>query len=133
MPLVSGEFEVKMAPEPLAALTEGSGIGRMTLDKRYHGPLTATGRGEFLGYRSSVPTSAAYVALEAVQGSLEGREGSFVLQHGGIMGGPYDGLRIVVAPDSGTGQLAGLSGKLDIRIENGKHFYDFDYTLDGGS
>jgi hypothetical protein len=133
MPIVSGEFEVKMAPEALAALTEGSGIGRMTLDKRYHGALAASGRGEFLGYRSSVPTSAAYVALEVVQGSLDGKEGSFALQHGGVMGGPYDGLRIVVVPDSGTGQLSGLSGKLDIRVENGKHFYDFDYTLDGSS
>jgi hypothetical protein len=129
MPIISGEFEVKMAAEPLAALTEGSGIGRMTLDKRYTGPLDAVGKGEFLGYRTSVPTSAAYVAIEVVQGVLEGRKGDFALQHGGIMGGPYDGLRIVVVPDSGTGELAGLSGRIDIRMEGGKHYYEFDYTL----
>ncbi|UGQ45596.1 DUF3224 domain-containing protein [Massilia endophytica] len=131
MPLISGEFEVKMAAEPLAALTENSGIGRMTLDKRYTGPLDAVGKGEFLAYRSSVPTAAAYVAMEVVEGVLEGRKGSFALQHGGVMGGPYDGLRIIVVPDSGTGELEGLSGKIDIRRDGGKHFYDFDYTLGG--
>jgi hypothetical protein len=129
MAKASGEFDVKMVPEILAAGSEGTGIGRMTLDKRYHGPLTATGRGEFLSYRTQVPTSAAYVAIEKVEGTLEGRQGSFVLQHAGVMGGEHDGLRILIVPDSGTGALQGIAGTIAIRVENGKHYYDLDYRL----
>jgi hypothetical protein len=129
MPVANGEFDVKLVPAPNAALTEGSGIGRMTLDKRYHGPLDAAGLGEFLSYRSSVPASAVYVAIEKVTGTLEGRSGSFALQHQGVMGGEYDGLRIIVVPDSGTDGLQGLRGRMDVRIENGKHFYSLDYNF----
>ncbi|MGO4469675.1 DUF3224 domain-containing protein [Pseudoduganella sp. RAF53_2] len=84
MPAVNGEFDVKLLPAPNASLTEGCGIGRMTLDKRYHGPLEAEGYGEFLSYRSAVPTSAVYVAIEKVKGTLDGRHGSFALQHPSI-------------------------------------------------
>lgn len=129
MTKASGEFDVKMVPELLAAGSEGTGIGRMTLDKRYRGPLTATGRGEFLSYRTPVATSAAYVAIEQVEGTLDGRQGGFVLQHAGVMGGEHDGLRILIVPDSGTGALQGIAGTLAIRIENGKHYYDLDYRL----
>jgi len=129
MPSVNGEFDVKLLPAPNASLTEGCGIGRMTLDKRYHGPLEAEGYGEFLSYRSAVPTSAVYVAIEKVKGSLDGRHGSFALQHQGVMGGEYDGLRIIIVPDSGTDGLVGLRGKMDVRIEDGKHFYSLDYSF----
>lgn len=129
MAKVSGEFEVKLVPEILAEGSEGTGIARMTLDKRYHGPLTATGRGEFLSFRSPVPTSAVYVAIEKVDGTLEGRVGSFMLQHAGVMGGESSGLRILIAPDSGTGELEGIAGTLGIRIEQGRHYYELDYTL----
>lgn len=125
----SGEFDVAMVPQPVAEPNAATGIGRMTLDKRYHGVLAATGQGEFLSYHGAVPTSAVYVAIEKVDGTLDGRRGSFVLQHAGIMGGEHAGLRIVVAPDSGTGELAGLRGTMAIRIEQGKHFYDFEYAL----
>ena len=129
MAMISGEFEVAMVPQPVAELNADSGIGRMTLDKRYHGALTATGRGEFLSYRGAVPTSAVYVAIEKVDGTLDGRRGSFVLQHAGVMGGEHAGLRLIVAPDSATGELTGLRGTMAIRMEPGQHFYDFDYTL----
>jgi len=129
MGMVSGEFDVAMVPQPVAELNGGSGIGRMTLDKRYQGALTATGRGEFLSYQGAVPTSAVYVAIEKVEGTLEGRRGSFALQHAGVMGGEHAGLRIIVAPDTGTGELTGLRGTMNIRMEQGKHFYDFDYTF----
>ena len=129
MAQVSGEFDVKLVPEILAAGSEGTGIERMTLDKHYHGALTATGRGEFLSFRSPVPTSAVYIALEKVDGTLEGRAGSFLLQHAGVMGGAHAGLRILIAPDSGAGELTGIAGTLGIRIENDKHYYDLDYTL----
>lgn len=129
MGMVSGEFDVAMVPQPVAELNGDSGIGRTTLDKRYQGALTATGRGEFLSYHGAVPTSAVYVAIEKVEGSLEGRHGSFALQHAGVMGGEHAGLRIIVAPDTGTGDLTGLRGTMSIRMEQGKHFYDFDYSL----
>jgi len=129
MAQASGEFDVKLVPEILAEGSEGTGIERMTLDKRYHGPLAGTGRGEFLSFRPPVPTSAAYVAIEKVEGTLDGRAGSFVLQHQGVMGGAHAGLRIIIVPDSGTGALQGIAGTLGIRIENGKHYYDLDYTV----
>jgi len=129
MGMVSGEFDVAMVPQPVAELNGDSGIGRMTLDKRYQGALTATGRGEFLSYQGAVPTSAVYVAIEKVEGILDGRHGSFALQHAGVMGGEHAGLRIIVAPDTGTGELTGLRGTMNIRMEQGKHYYDFDYTL----
>lgn len=129
MAMVSGEFDVAMVPQPVAELNADTGVGRMTLDKRYQGALMATGRGEFLSYQGAVPTSAVYVAIEKVEGTLDGRRGSFALQHAGVMGGEHAGLRIIVAPDSGTGELTGLRGTLNIRMEQGKHFYDFDYTL----
>jgi len=129
MGMVSGEFDVAMVPQPVAELNGDSGIGRMTLDKRYQGALTATGRGEFLAYHGAVPTSAVYVAIEKVEGTLDGRHGSFALQHAGVMGGEHAGLRIIVAPDSGTDELTGLRGTMNIRMEQGRHYYDFDYTL----
>jgi len=130
MPVASGKFDVKLVPAPNAPLTEGSGIGRMTLDKQYHGALEATGFGEFLSYRGAIPTSAVYVAIEKISGTLDGRQGSFALQHQGVMGGEFDGLRIIVVPDSGSGELAGLRGRMDVRIEDGAHYYSLDYGFE---
>lgn len=129
MPQISGEFDVKMAPETLSATAAQSGLGRMSLDKRYHGPLEASGHGEMLSVRASEPGSAGYVALERVQGSLDGRQGSFYLQHSGTMTRGAPTLSVTVVPDTGTDALQGLQGKLAIRIENGKHYYDFTYDF----
>ena len=126
MPQISGEFDVKMAPETLSATAAQSGLGRMSLDKRYHGPLEASGHGEMLSVRASEPGSAGYVALERVQGSLDGRQGSFYLQHSGTMTRGAPTLSVTVVPDTGTDAL---QGKLAIRIENGKHYYDFTYDF----
>jgi Protein of unknown function (DUF3224) len=120
---VSGIFEVSMFPEPDAFPS------RKRLDKRYQGALDAQGEGQMLAFMSAVPGSAGYVAIERVTGTLAGRAGSFVLQHGGLMDRGVPTLAIHVVPDSGTGALAGLSGRMGIRIEGGRHFYDFDYTL----
>ena len=100
-----------------------------SLDKRYHGALQATGEGLMLAFMSETPGSAGYVALERVQGTLLGREGSFVLQHHGLMDGGAPQLGITVVPGSGTGALAGLAGTMGIRIEGGRHFYDLHCTL----
>lgn len=129
MPQISGEFDVKMAPETLSATAAQAGLGRMSLDKRYHGPLEASGHGEMLSVRASEPGSAGYVALERVQGSLDGRQGSFYLQHSGTMTRGAPTLSVTVVPDTGTDALQGLQGKLAIRIEKGKHYYDFTYDF----
>ena len=129
MPQISGEFDVKMAPETLSATAAQSGLGRMSLDKRYHGPLEASGHGEMLSVRASEPGSAGYVALERVQGTLDGRQGSFYLQHSGTMTRGAPTLSVTVVPDTGTEQLQGIRGSLAIRIEDGKHYYDFTYDI----
>jgi len=129
MPLISGEFHVTMQAELLSVPASGFGLGRMSLDKRYEGPLTASGNGEMLSFMGAVQGSAGYVAMERVEGTLDGRSGGFTLQHSGTMTRGARALSVTVVPDSGSGDLTGLSGKLDIRIENGKHFYDFDYLL----
>ena len=126
---VRGTFDVRMIPQAPGE-GEPESIGRMALDKQYQGPLEGTGKGQFLGYRSPVDGSAGYVAMELVEGALDGKTGSFVLQHSGTMSRGDLGLTLTVVPDSGTGELAGLSGSMDIVIEEGQHFYEFDYSLE---
>ncbi|OEZ55111.1 MULTISPECIES: DUF3224 domain-containing protein [unclassified Duganella] len=129
MPKISGEFNVKMAPESMSAVAAESGIGRMSLDKQYHGALDAVGKGEMLAFMDRALGSGAYVAMEKVQGTLDGRRGSFLLCHTGSMDRGAAGLTVAVVADSGQEELSGLAGSLHIRIEGGKHYYDFDYTL----
>lgn len=125
-----GSFEVKLTPQPPATpQAEASRISRMTIEKTFHGDLEATSIGEMLSAMGEVKGSAGYVALERVTGALAGRSGSFALQHSGTMNRGVPQLSITVVPDSATGDLAGLSGTLTIRIEEGKHFYSFDYLL----
>ena len=131
----SGAFEVQMLPQPAAdeapttGATSGATLGRMLLIKSYHGDLQATAHGQMLSAVTPTTGSAGYVAIEHVTGTLHGRAGSFVLQHSGLMNRGQKQLLITVVPDSGSGELAGLQGQLDIRIADGKHFYDMAYTL----
>lgn len=126
----SGTFEVKILPQTQNEIETAAAIGRMTIDKELHGDLEATSKGEMLT-TGDPKGSAAYVALERVTGTLHGRSGTFVLQHMASMTSTSQQLLITVAPDSGTGQLIGLSGKFNIKIVDKKHFYDFEYTLPG--
>jgi hypothetical protein len=103
----------------------------MSIDKQFHGDLEAVSYGQMLSAVTSVKGSAGYVAIEQVTGSLHGRSGAFVLQHSGAMTRGAPQLIVSVVPDSGTGELAGLSGTLTITIADGKHSYDFEYTLAG--
>ncbi len=128
---ISGTFDVKMTPHPPHDAATGAGIGRMALDKRYHGGLDATGVGEMLAAMTATPGSAAYVAIERVDGTLAGRRGAFFLQHAGTMDRGTPQLAVTIVPDSGTGDLVGIAGRLGIRIENGVHHYDLDYRFDG--
>lgn len=125
----SGTFEVKISPQASDDHAEGVALGRMSLDKQFHGDLEATSKGEMLTAGTGVPGSAGYVAIERVDGTLHGRGGTFVLQHSGTMTRGAPQLTITVVPDSGAGQLAGLAGRMTITIADGKHTYDFEYTL----
>lgn len=126
---ISGPFDVKMSPQEPSDAAKGAIIGRMSLDKRYHGDLEATSQGEMLAVHGDVKGSAGYVALERVTGTLQGKTGGFVLQHNGIMNRGEPSLTITVVPDTGTDELVGLAGKMGIAIDNGKHSYDFEFTL----
>lgn len=124
----TGTFEVKLAP--LAEdKGEGSTLGRMSLEKQIQGDLEATSKGEMLTAMSEIKGSGGYVAVERVSGTLHGRKGTFTLIHRGIMARGAQELSLTVVPDSGFGELAGLTGKMDIKIVDGKHFYEFEYVL----
>lgn len=126
---VSGPFDVTMTPQGSPDAADGTTLARMTLEKHYHGDLWATATGEMLSAVTAVKGSAGYVAIERVRGTLRGRSGSFVLQHTGVLDRGVPSLTITVVPDSGSGELAGLTGAMRIVIEGGKHAYEFDYTL----
>jgi Protein of unknown function (DUF3224) len=125
----TGTFDVKVVTLPFEDAAAGSNLGRMSLDKQFHGDLEATSRGQMLTAATGVKGSAAYVAIERVGGTLNGRSGTFVLQHSGTMNRGALNLVVTVVPDSGTGQLAGLTGSMTIKIDNGKHSYDFEYAI----
>jgi Protein of unknown function (DUF3224) len=138
----SGPFEVRMTPHEASAaalaspsgaadgLVGGATFGARLLDKQYQGPLQAQGHGLMLSAVTSTTGSAGYVALEFVSGTLQGRRGSFVLQHSGLMARSAPQLAIHVVPDSATGELTGLAGQMAIRVDSeGRHCYDFAYTL----
>jgi len=125
-----GSFDVKLTPQkPDNPGAESSKLGRMAIEKQFQGDLDAVSKGEMLSAMTDVKGSAGYVALERVTGTLGGRSGSFVLQHSGTMTRGEAQLSVTVVPDSATGELAGLAGKLSIQMMEGKHSYEFDYTL----
>jgi Protein of unknown function (DUF3224) len=127
---ISGQFNVDL--KPLAIYAEGAeqmNLGRMSIDKSFSGDLTATSKGEMLSVRTATAGSAGYVAIEQVTGTLGGHNGSFVLQHFGIMDRGADRLILEVVPDSGTGELTGLTGTMAIIFKDGQHYYEFEYEL----
>ena len=127
---INGSFTVTLNPlESTINGTDGMTFRRMSIEKVFTGPLDATSNGEMLSAMTPVKGSAGYVAIEQVVGSLEGKQGSFVLQHYGIMELGAEKLTLEVVPDSGVGQLAGLSGQMNIYIEDGNHFYECEYQL----
>ena len=121
-----------MSVEPPFEDDGGVTLGRMSAEKRYSGPLEATSTVFMLAARTPVQGSAGYVGLERVRGSLEGRAGSFVLQHHGLMSRAGESLSVTVVPGSGTGELRGLEGEMTIEIAEGRHRYAFEYRLGAG-
>ena len=130
MPTIDGAFDVKLTSQPADEREAAAFLGRMAIDKSFHGELEATSVGQMLAARGDQPASAGYVAIERVTGTLAGRQGSFVLQHSGHSNPAGQSLEINVVADSGTDELKGLSGTMRIIIEpGGGHFYEFDYEL----
>ena len=126
---VTGTFDVRLAPLALHDAAADESLARMSIDKEFHGDLEGMSKGEMLSAMTDTKGSAGYVAIEHVNATLQGRVGTFVLQHSGTMTRGAAQLALTVVPDSGTGALTGLAGRMSIRIEEGRHFYDFDYTL----
>lgn len=127
----TGTFEVKVLPLAADEGADTGGFGRLSIDKRFSGDISGTSRGQMVAANTAVEGSAAYVALERVSGTLSGRTGTFVLQHNGTMSRGTGKMSITVVPDSGTGELTGLAGTMQIIIEAGKHSYEFEYTIGG--
>lgn len=125
----TGTFEVKVTPQDDKS---ADGLGRMMIAKQIHGDFEGTSTGQMLTSMTKTQGSAAYVAIERLTGTLHGRTGSFDLHHVGIMTRGTQQLTITVVPDSGTDQLAGITGTMTIKIADGKHSYEFDYSLPAG-
>ena len=128
----SGPFDVKLTPQqPDSEVAKAANLGRMTIDKQFHGDLNATSKGEMIAAQTQIKGLAGYVAIERVTGTLKGLGGSFALQHSATMTRGVPDLSIIVVPDSGTSELKGITGKMDIIIApDGKHSYTFDYSID---
>ncbi len=125
-----GTFEPTLVAQPPEDKAEGSTLGRMSIAKKFHGDLEGTSEGQMLTAGTNVKGSAGYVAMERVTGTLQGRHGSFVLQHSGTLTRGAPQLSVTVVPDSGVGGLEGIAGTMTIKIAaDGKHSYEFDYTL----
>ncbi|MGH7427284.1 MAG: DUF3224 domain-containing protein [Candidatus Methylomirabilaceae bacterium] len=125
-----GTFDVKVIPQA-ADDSAGGPFGRLFLDKQFHGDLEATSQGQMLAAGTAVEGSAGYVALELVSGTVNGRRGSFILQHIGSMSRGVPTMNVTVVPDSGTDQLTGLAGRMTIIIADGMHSYVLEYTVAG--
>jgi hypothetical protein len=127
--IAKGTFEVTMAGEPPYEIVDGVSLSRASFDKKFEGPLDATSNVSMLATRTKVETSAAYVAAERIIGTLDGKPGTFVLLHLGLMTRGTPELTTVIAPDSGTGDLTGIAGRMSIQIIEGQHFYELEYEL----
>ncbi len=123
----TGTFEVKLTPQD--DKSEDKTMGRMTAEKQWHGDIEGASKGQMLSGGDPAKGSAGYVAMEKVTASLKGKKGSFILQHSGTMERGDFQLKITEVPDSGTGELEGLTGTMTIKIEKGKHFYDFEFRI----
>lgn len=127
--LATGPFSVTLPAHPVAPDTEAAQLGRKAIHKTFEGDLQGTSLGEMLSSIGTVAGSAGYVALERFEGRLAGRHGSFVLMHYGVMDRGQSTLHIQVLPDSTSGELLGLTGRMQISIQDGQHYYEFDYSL----
>jgi hypothetical protein len=128
----SGAFDVKVTPQkPDTQIARAANLSRLTIDKRFHGDLEGVSKGEMLAVQTEVKGSAGYVAMERVTGKLKGRSGGFVLQHSATMTRGATATTITVVPDSGTGELKGITGRMSITVAaDGAHSYTFDFRFE---
>jgi hypothetical protein len=129
MPRIEGTFTITAQPEPPFETSDDVVLGRTTFAKVFVGPLDATSTVWMTYARIPKTGSGGYVAIERVVGSLDGRAGSFILQHGGVMDRGTTSLSLAVVPDSATAQLVGLRGRMEIQVIDGVHRYVFEYEL----
>ncbi len=127
MNTVHGSFDVKMNPEPPYHEANGVTLARATFDKTFHGPLSAKGSVQFLSVRAGA--NAAYVALEHIEGTLDGRRGSFVALHKALASSTDRSLTVEIVPGTGAGDLSGITGSVEIDVVDGKHFYTLHFAL----
>ena len=127
MPTARGHFDVTIEAEPPYLEHEGIKLNRNTVRKEFSGDMVGKSEAQMVAAYTRTPGSAGYVAIEHFTGSVGGLSGSFVLQHHGLMEKGKAALRVTIVPDSGTGELAGISGTLEIDNEDGKHSYVLDY------
>ncbi|MCB0602238.1 MAG: DUF3224 domain-containing protein [Saprospiraceae bacterium] len=125
--IAKGTFEVKMNPQSQEQIGLHT-MGRYLLDKQFSGDLEAISTVEMLA-AGTENGAGAYVAIERVTGKLNGREGTFILTHMGTRTKTSQELRVIVVPGCGTGDLSGLTGTMEIIIENKVHYYVFTYQI----
>lgn len=129
MPTAKGTFDVALVVLPVENVTDADLIQRRSIDKRFHGALDGSSKGQMLSIGTTTAGSGVYVAVERVEATLDGKAGAFSLHHTGIMRRGAPSLAVTVVPDSGTGDLAGITGTLGIDIQDKQHFYTFDYNI----
>ena len=129
MPTARGPMDVNMEPEPPFLEQEGVTLNRHSVSKTFRGDMAGTSQAQMIAAFTGTPGSAGYVAIEHFTGSVGGRTGSFVMQHSGIMDRGDAQLTVTIVPDSGSGELTGISGDLDIDNDDGQHFYSLRYEL----
>ena len=127
MPIARGSLDVAMESEPPFLEQDGVSLNRNVVRKEFSGDVVGVSEAQMIAAFTGTPGSAGYVAIERFEGTVDGKSGSFVLQHSGVMNRGDAQLTVVIVPDSGAGELAGISGTLEIDNNEGQHSYVLDY------
>ena len=127
MPIARGSLDVIMESEPPFLEQDGLQLSRNVVRKEFSGDIVGTSEAQMIAAFTGTPGSAGYVAIEHFEGLVDGKSGSFVLQHSGVINRGDAQLTVTIVPDSGTGELVRISGTLEIDNDGGQHSYNFDY------
>ena len=127
MTTARGPFDVKIEPDTPYVEQDGLTLNRNVVSKEYSGDMVGTAEAQMIAAMTGTPGSAGYVAIEHFTGSVAGKTGSFVLQHSGVMDRGDAQLTVIIVPGSGTGELAGISGTMEIDNDEGRHSYVLYY------
>ena len=127
MPTARGPLDVNIEAEPPFLEQDGLKLNHNVVRKEFSGDMVGTSEAQMIAAYTGTPGSAGYVAIEHFTGSVDGKSGSFVLQHSGVMNKGDAQLTVTIVPDSGAGEMAGISGTLEIDNDEGQHSYVLDY------